>query len=212
MEEINNFQSAKLWAVSPENLNIIWKDSSKSEILVTAWTSNKIYSTIARSEKENIPQLTKTEEGARRTLIFDTWVTLAPQIKEFFRRFRIASINFDALLLTKRLQQYLGLPNYPMTHFVEMWVNTTTIFRPCLDPQINTESCKLAPNFTINAAHEKWMKNAKEQGDRNNLPFTGLGYTYDLGSKTHIGASEYVIRAGAEVTINTVMTTEEYLV
>jgi hypothetical protein len=204
----DSFQTVRLWAVSPQNSNLIWKDSTNKEILVAAWINSDIYSRIVKSG--GTPQLTKTEEGTQRTLILDTWITLVPQVREFCRNFIITSGNSSALLLNKRLQQYLGLPGFSMTHFVEMWVNTTTVFRPCLDPRIDSEYCELAPTFIADPAHEKWMKNVKELANRSNLPFTGLGYTYDLGSETHIGASEYVIRSGTEVTIAAVMTTEEY--
>lgn len=208
----NDFQTVKLWAISLQNRSLIWRDSTRTEILVAAWTNSDIYSTIARTEEGAIPRLTRTEKETRRILILDTWVTLVPQVREFCRSFRIVSRKFDTSLLTERLQQYLGLPGFYMTHFVEMWVNTTAIFRPCLDPRIDTDYCELTPNFTVDPAHKKWMENAKEQANKYNLPFTELGFTYDLASEIHIGASEFVIRSGTDVTISAVMVTEEYSV
>ena len=94
----DSFQPVRLLAVSPQNSNLIWKDSTKKEILVAAWINSDIYSRIVKSG--GTYQLTKIEKGTQRTLILDTWVTLVPQVREFCRSFRITSENSSALLLT----------------------------------------------------------------------------------------------------------------
>ena len=43
-------------------------------------------------------------------------------------------------------------------------------------------------------------------------PFTGLGYTYDWGNaETDIGASEFIVKPGATVTIHEIKSTSKYL-
>lgn len=42
-------------------------------------------------------------------------------------------------------------------------------------------------------------------------PWTRLGYTYDWGNpRADMGLSEFVIKKGAEIAINSVYTTEDY--
>lgn len=210
MEE-NKFKKVKIWAISPHNLNLVWRDLSQTEILVTTWTNSDIFSRIAINQKGETAQITTLNQGDICTLVFETWVTLVPQVKEFCKSYREQSTNFDNSALTQRLQHYLGLPGFYMTHFIEMWVNTSAIFRPCLNPRIDTDYCESISSITIDPIHNKWIKNVKEWANRHNLVFTQLGYTYDSGSETHIGASEYVIKAGTDVTISTVRVAEEYL-
>ena len=61
--------------------------------------------------------------------------------------------------------------------------------------------------------HQYWFikKMLTSYGDRG-YPLTRLSYTYDCGSlETEAGASEFVIRKGAEVEIESVMETIDYV-
>ena len=47
--------------------------------------------------------------------------------------------------------------------------------------------------------------------DKLPFPWTRLGYTYDWGeSENHIGLSEFVVRKGADIEIDSVSTVNDY--
>ena len=103
-----------------------------------------------------------------------------------------------------------------------MWVNPRDLFRPCPDSEISDTRCEVQFSQRVWRAHQYWFidKMLTSYGDwlcqcaeRNRgYPLTRLGYTYDWGSlDTEAGASEFVIRKGAEVEIKSVTETIEYV-
>ncbi len=186
--------STKLWPISAENVNLVKKTKEEEEkILVATWTSwdgydNKIDSSM--------------------TLSREIWVTAVPQVQQFCQE-----LNMSPNDLTLRLEQYLGLPaNNGKTKFVEMWVKPADMFRPCPDPEIDDTQCNLGFTEPVDPEHKKWMENLISSSyNENGFPWTRLGYTYDWGSvDSDIGASEFILKQGADVTIKSVQTTAEY--
>ena len=101
------------------NLNLSWRgESGNKSVLVVVWT--KYDSSYPVGETVN-------------TTWGDTWVTVAPEIKTFFKNHVDPNSN-----LTLRVKQLLGLPpNSSNLYFVELWVNPQSLFRPTPDNEIN---------------------------------------------------------------------------
>lgn len=186
--------SAKLWAISGDNVNLIKKTEGESEeVLVTTWTSWDGYD---------------NKVDSAMTLSREIWVTAVPQVQKFCQE-----LNLSPDDLTLRLEQHLGLPaNNGKTKFVEMWVKPTDMFRPCPDPEINDTQCNVEFAETVNPEHKQWVENLMSSSyNENGYPWTRLGYTYDWGNiNSETGASEFIVKQGAEVTIKSVKTTAEY--
>jgi hypothetical protein len=137
----------------------------------------------------------------------DTWVTAAPQIQTFFQ-----SHPTDDLAL--RAAQLLGLPaNTSNTYFVELWVKPDMLFRPTPDNEINDTTAQL--NFPSNATgdYKDWFNsNIIYSYYPMRYPWTRLGYTYDWGdSASHVGLSEFIIKANSTITVKSVTPTDQYL-
>lgn len=130
------------------------------------------------------------------------WVTAVPEIKEFVRDYLNKSQDKENLspLLSSRLEQYLGLrPQYE--YFVEIWVNKDDLIRPCSNSKVDDTTCDVPEPGSLYDPRSKTK-----------YPFTGLGYTYDWGNpNTDIGASEFIVKAGATVTIFDIKSTSDYL-
>ena len=98
-----------------------------------------------------------------------------------------------------------------------MWVKPDDLFRPSPDPEVSDHEAELdfpvSENFLrITSEYNKWFckQKCKSYG-RNGYPWTRLGYTYDWGNPdSEVGLSEFVIRKGAKVKINSVIKTERY--
>lgn len=163
------------------------------------------------------------------TLKWDVWVTANDEVRK-----KCQASGVDVIL---RVNQALGLPapKEPLPadtmerQFVTFaGVPAANIFRPCLDPRVDTTRCsgtKLLDELPKNAPPDfyKWFTN---QGMSSwqispagqppaGFPWTRLGYTYDWspGSTNHYGASEYVIpgkSTNVTVKVVAVQTAKEY--
>jgi hypothetical protein len=160
------------------------------------------------------------------TLEQDVWVTVVPEARDSCRSWRHEGD------LVMRLRQLLGLrPADSVAHFVEMTVPAASMFRPAVDPAVTTRwpcgegqvgggSCGLEFPAGVDPAHERWMARqmlsawqvphgdpagTASGGGRGALgyPWTRLGYTYNWhpGSPRY-GASEYLVRGGASVRVD----------
>ena len=150
----------------------------------------------------------------------DIWVWVAPakQVRDFFLKTSKGSIlNQDIsqeVKLRLRILQYLGLRLNDFnqkTHFVTIIAQKSDIRRPCLNPEkIDDVVCQ---PFNTQEARDNFMKDKDNQGlISEHYPWTGLGYTYDWGNpKKPTGASEYVIKKGATVYIESVEKTCDFL-
>ena len=164
------------------------------------------------SEKPNSktpnPSISCYEQGQSYTVPKDPnpkkglWVTAVPEIKEFVRDYLSKSQGKENLspLLSSRLEQYLGLrPQYE--YFIEIWVNKDDLIRPCSNSTVDNTTC-VAPT----------PGSPYDPRSNTTYPFTGLGYTYDWGNaETDIGASEFIVKPGATVTIHEIKSTSKYL-
>ncbi len=152
----------------------------------------------------------------------DIWVTIVPELKEFCTDY--SSSGGDLIL---RIEQLLGLSpsNKTTKNIIEFWVKSKDLFRPTPDPEISDREAEL--NFptsdsflTVSPEYQNWF-NSREQEfqrqlkemnpDKLSSPWTKLGYTYDWGDpKNHVGLSEFVIRKGANIEVDSVSTAKDY--
>jgi len=142
----------------------------------------------------------------------EIWVTAAPQLKDFCR-----ALELKEKALQLRLEQLLGLPpDNGKTTVVEIWVSPSDLFRPSPDPDITDREAVLDfPNswfMTVAQPYVRWFNELKTSSyGKNGYPWTRLGYTYDWGNpESEIGLSEFVIRAGASITIYSTSLTGTY--
>ncbi|MEW6735637.1 MAG: hypothetical protein AB1489_30375 [Acidobacteriota bacterium] len=161
------------------------------------------------------PECIKDRNRLECILSEDVWVTVIPEVQEICRTFQGD--------LALQLRQLIGLPpDYPFTHFVQMTVEVKDVFRPTPDPNTKTEwpcadpknsQCGNVFSTGVSAAFIDWYTNNTLDSFRipQGFPWTHLGYTYNWkpGADKY-GASEYVVRKGSKVTIDSVIKAEEY--
>jgi hypothetical protein len=150
----------------------------------------------------------------------DVWVTAAPEVKN-----KCQGVGGN---LPMWLRQLLGLhPNTEVTHFVVMEVKKGDIFRPTANPDAtaiwpcgNSQGRDCGEFFQegVSEGHIKWMANQMLSAyliskplKANGYPWTRLGYTYNWRrGADRYGASEYVIRQGAVVNVEEIISYREY--
>ena len=131
--------------------------------------------------------------------------------EEFIKLSKERNVNTEL-----RLKELLGLKEEwgPYTHVVLMNIRKRDLFRPCYDkPDISKNICKENPE-KIDSEYNKWLDAFKKNSEKQNIPFTGLGYTMDwIGTKEnkHIGATEMIILPGSSVNIKYIFTFEEFM-
>jgi len=185
-----------LLAIVPSDSNLSWENNY---VLVVTWTSSTIYD---------------GKVGEQVRLVKSVWVTVVPELVNFFHQNHIAQTD-----LTLRLEQLLGLPPFGgKNKFVEMWVNPRDLVRPSPDPEISDHEAELifpvSEKFiTIDEEYKNWFNHLQETSyGEKGYPWTRLGYTYDWGNPEHeVGLSEFVIWKGATVKIHSITDTAEYL-
>lgn len=183
-----------LVAIVGYNKNLAWEgEPGRSRVLVVTWTSWEGYNS----------EVGQSVNGTR-----EVWVTTVPELKEFCAKNRLSG---DALTL--RLEQLLGLPpGNGKKWLVEIWANPDDLFRPSPDPEITDHEAELNFRKDISAEYARWFNSLEEQSyGEKGYPWTRLGYTYDWGNPaSEIGLSEFVIKAGASVTVHSVSSTGDY--
>lgn len=191
--------SNELFAISPSNTRLAWRDAEKSAVRVVVWTTFTGY--------------TNNQDG---DYLFtrDVFVTVAPQVQDLCK-----SLTLTGQERANRINQYLGLPaDVPENkrQIVELWVKPEDLFRPCPDAQVDDTTCGLTYPADATSAHKTWLNNyyggSYSPWQTTKYPFTGLGYTYDWcsGSPSHVGASEYVVKTGAVAQVIGYSTAEAY--
>lgn len=191
-----------LVSITAENKDLIRKTINGEEhILVVTWKEEKKWYFQDPS--------TNVYNTADRPI----WVSVAPNLQQHLDWDKVKNKEL-------RLQQLNGLPpSGDYKWFVEFWVKPEDLFRPCPDPEITDKECQSCgyPKDT-NSSHAHWLRDYRansyyecELYDK--YPWTQLGYTYDWfpGNKTHVGLSEFVIKAGKNVVVKGAYSTEEYL-
>ena len=210
--------SRDLTAVVKENKDLIWENGvAGSRVLVVAWVNESIGKSYKCPEEGCQPTDTCKEGKECPGYKWDTWVTVVPELKNFFR-----GTAHDPL----RIAQLLGLPPSDASkkvYMVEFWVSPDDLYRPCPDPEITDHECQVdfpADQFrmfdntkTIYADqacdlgqcgfkdYRGWFDNRRSYiyTSSNPYPWTGLGYTYDWGNpQNHRGLSEFVIHGSKE--------------
>jgi hypothetical protein len=147
------------------------------------------------------------------------WVTALPEVQTVCRTW-----SGD---LEMRLRQLLGLPpDAIVDHFLVFRTAAANVFRPSPDDNIDTlfpcdtnadgtlpNDCGNAFPAETTAAHYQWMAVASTGLHRVPIgyPWTHLGYTYNWRpGEDRYGASEYVVREGAQVTLVAKMSPRDY--
>lgn len=231
--------SHSLTPINKENPNLIWENGVKgSRLLVVTWLGDagKKYQCSAPG---GCSGNTACQEGGECPAYnHDTWVTVVPEIKNFFGATRPESLRIAQLLGLPPEAALKGNPK-EYTYMLEMWVSPHDLFRPCPDTEISDTACEtdfpidafqmIDSNKTIMATagpktgvfmtYSAWFNNQTLYSytpDASPYPWTRLGYTYDWGSGNHVGLSEFVLHgkkadhSPISVGIKSVKTTAEY--
>ncbi len=188
-----------LTAIKASQPELIWQGRpGKSRVLVVTWTNWAGY-------RQQVGQVATNERV--------TWVTIAPELQVFCRKYQQTAAGLDL-----RLKQLLGLPPDSLKNWlVEIWADPRDLFRPCPDPEITDHECELDfPQsdyfLKVSDPHIQWFNDLQSRSyGADGFPWTRLGYTYDWGNpQSEIGLSEFAIRASATVQIHSVTTIEAY--
>ncbi len=187
-DEISN----SLIAISPNNSYLQWQgEGEEQRVLVVTWTK---YIDVKKSV----------------TLKWgETWVTACPELQDWYTKNKKRIKDTDL-----RLEQLLGLPpKSGNTHFIELWVKPSDMFRPAPDNEITDQTTYLELPKEVDSSYKEWYNsNIVFSYYPLAYPWTRLGYTYDWGNKkSEIGLSEFVIRKNAEVIVKSIQTTADYL-
>lgn len=180
-----------LVSIDQNNKDLIWRDG---RVLVVTWTRYP--------ESYPVGKEVATWWG-------DTWVTAVPELKDFISKNNLSGEN------TLRVEQLLGLPpESEYSSFAELWVRPQDLFRPAPDPEINDTEAGLAFSDSVTSEYKISFNNtiiSQYFGDKK-YPWTRLGYTYDWGNpRSEIGLSEFVIRKGSSVIVNSLQSNEDYI-
>ncbi|MCJ8292184.1 MAG: hypothetical protein HRT58_20070 [Crocinitomicaceae bacterium] len=193
----------KLVPITKKNPNLIWKTIDCNEyVLMVSWKGDDSYYRPYLS-----PDSTFYPVGG-----WPIWVSAAPQLLQRMKTEKYTDTD-------RRLKELLGLPpNSQYNYFVEFWVKTDDLFRPCPDNEITDTQCDVCFPEDVDSTYKAWVNSSRI--DRyypcdlyDQYPWTALGYTYDwnTNNKSHVGLSEFVIGKNSEVKIAAIYTTEEYL-
>ena len=212
--------SKNLTAIVPENKNLLWEnDAAGSRVLVVSWVNQSICNAY-KCPAEGCQPSDTCKEGKECPYGFDTYVTVVPELKNFFK-----GTSPDPL----RVAQLIGLPPSDAQNkacFLEMWVSPDDLFRPTPDPEISDQeaqidftsnpflqydaSAKIYADQACDAAqcsscdgakcgwtdYKNFINNRKKYLYTSAYPYpwTALGYTYDWGNPDHhVGLSEFVV-------------------
>jgi len=193
--------------VTPDNKGLVWS-ADGTRIRVVSWKAKGAYE-----------QFLKPYDHTSENPDYVVWVTTTPQVRHFCRTYLKDHPKADAAALDLRLKQYLGLaPDWSYDVFVEMWVKPEDMFRPCVDPQIDDQTCDLhfgkdTPTVAGLENYRQFYSDLYYKSFRSGtgVPWTGLGYTYDWGNpKSDGGASEFILVPGAAYEIIDAVPTETY--
>ena len=194
---------ANLVSINDKNQDLIRKSINNEEfILVLAWKGEQVVNNVYRSQLDTVFN----------TGNYPIWVTTANELRD---RFNIHPVKDTSM----RLKQLLGLPpNASYSYFVEFWVKQNDLFRPCPDKEIVDKVCNCYFPDSVDEHHKLWINENRisryyNRELYNQYPWTQLGYTYDWSpeNESHIGLSEFVIDTNANVFINKIYSTNEYL-
>lgn len=199
--------ATNLVAIRPDNPALVW-NADKSRLLVATWKSRQAYE-----------QFLKPNDTTSTDPDYAVWVTTVPQVRKLCAGLVSTHPGIGGEAVNLRLKQYLGLdPHWPYDLFVELWVDPSDLFRPCVDPQTDDGSCNLhfgdgTPTVKNIANYPAFYRNLYYKSFRASagVPWTGLGYTYDWGNPaSEVGASEFILAPGSHYAIRDAVPTLEY--
>jgi hypothetical protein len=129
--------SKNLTAIVPENTNLVWENNVVgSRVLVVSWVDQNACN-IYKCPAGGCDPSATCKEGKECQYSRDTYVTLAPELKNFFK---------GTIPDPMRIAQLLGLPPADATNkvcFLEMWVSPDNLFRPAPDPEITDSEAEI---------------------------------------------------------------------
>ncbi len=214
--------SKNLIAITPDNQDLIWENGvTGSRVLVVSWVNQSICNAY-KCPPEGCQPTDTCKEGKECPYGWDTYVTVVPELKDFFQATPVTSL---------RIAQLLGLPPSDAQNkacFLEMWVSPQDLFRPSPDPEITDHEAELdfplgapfrtystlelvyadqaydaaqcAPGHPEGACgftdYQNYINNRRKYIYTSSKPYpwTALGYTYDWGNPDqHVGLSEFVV-------------------
>jgi hypothetical protein len=152
----------------------------------------------------------------------DIWVSSVEEIQPLCQKWESRGHK-----LKMRLLQLLGLrPESKMTHFVIFSVPIDRIYRPSPNPdptsiypcghELTSDCQELLAMRNLTEQQQtiaSWLNETLKVGPRSTgYPWTGLGYTYDWSpdSRDNYGVSEYIVMAHTNVTIQKIISEEEF--
>ena len=145
----------------------------------------------------------------------ETWVTVAPEMKDFFKNYKYIS---DSLLQLNVLQ-LLGMPASNSKYIIaEFWVDVDSLFRPCPDNEITDKKADLYLPANVNSDYHKWYKDNILRSYFPNVgeiayPWTRLGYTYNWAiGANEIGLSEFVVKKNTKIYIQSNQSIYDYII
>jgi hypothetical protein len=122
--------SKNLTAITPDNRDLTWENGVVgSRVLVVSWVDQNACN-IYKCPSAGCQPGDTCKEGRECQYSRDTYVTLVPELKNFFR---------ESSAVPLRIAQVLGLPPSDAQNkvcFLEMWVSPKDLFRPSPDPEI----------------------------------------------------------------------------
>jgi hypothetical protein len=230
--------SRYLTPITNENPNLVWENGvTGSRLLVVSWLGDagKYYKC---DDPGGCSGNSCKEGGECPTYSYDSWVTVVPEIRNFFN-----------LIVPEplRIAQLLGLPpeyaikgdSKEAKYMLEMWVSPKDLFRPCPDTEVSDTTCETTfpadsfrmldlsnkvrategADYGVFKTYTSWFNNRTRNIytiRSSPYPWTRLGYTYDWGSSNHTGLSEFVLhgkkvdRSTISVGIKSVKATSDY--
>ena len=200
-------RATDLVPITPDNDSLAW-NADRTKIRVLTWKAQGAFDQFLKPYAA-----TSDNEG------YVVWVTVAPRMQQRcqqFRRDHPAAAKAD---LDLYLKQMLGLyPDWNYDVFVELWVSPDALFRPCVDPKPDDQTCEV--NFADPVAEVKGIKDYRSFYEAlyfksfrapPGVPWTGLGYTYNWGHPgNEQGASEFILSPGTPYEVASVTPTMDY--
>ncbi len=192
-----------LIAITKQNPYLIRKQANGVEyIKVVVWMRAKYIDSYTPYDNE---------WGFYNTGAYPMWVTVAPQLEEWYKKTQPKKP-------IERIHQLLGLsPKATYDYFIELWVQPDSLYRPCPDKETDDTACDICFPKDVTKSHKVWINNNRIGsyygcGVYNQVPWTALGYTYDWNTENtrHIGLSEFIIPPNTNVVIKKIYTNKEY--
>ena len=202
-----------LFAINKQNKELTWKMiNNKAYVLMVSYNSATYY--IDKNTGKAITTLYPLNG-------YDLWLTASPQLKH---NAKVKGLSGNAL--KTRLNQLIGLS--PITDaekiggskersLIEFWVKAEDMFRPAADFEIDDKEAGLILANAVPSWYRLWFNTIRSKqyfhsfSPKNGAyPWTQLGYTYDWGSKNHVGLSEYVAKGSSSVYIKAIYSTDDY--